>query len=265
MEPPLPVVFLHGFGAITHILRKRSVLRIIDTLQQHGIEAYAPEVDPYNTIPRRAAQWKRHIRKILRDTGHPAVHLVGFSCGGLDARYLVSRAGGDAFVRTVITVGSPHRGSSLATYILERPEIVQTGLKGLAEWMGRQSGRKGEIRFFAALEQLTPPFITNEFNPATGDVSGIQYFSYAGRAGRDTNTPVRPPLLPGNRIIYTAEGVNDGFVSVRSATWTGFRGCVEADHADLVGLSRKGRLDAASFYLDIVHSFMRTGSPSPVH
>jgi triacylglycerol lipase len=219
---------------------------IINALAKLGVDAFAPEVDPYNTVPNRARQWKGLIETILSDTGHEAVHLIGFS--------LISVEGGHRFVSSLTTVATPHRGSTLASYILERPEAVRSGLTGIAEWMGRHSGHSSEIRFLGALEYLTPEYVTGEFNASVADVDEVQYYSFAGRAGKDTGISISPVLVPGNRIIFASEGINDGFVSIRSARWTGFQGCVDADHGELIGLTIKERFDAPAFYCSITET-----------
>jgi pimeloyl-ACP methyl ester carboxylesterase len=56
----------------------------------------------------------RHIEHICRETGHERVHVVGHSLGGLVARYLVQRLGGDERVQSLVTLGTPHAGTRLA-------------------------------------------------------------------------------------------------------------------------------------------------------
>lgn len=54
------------------------------------------------------------IRRLRERYGIGDVHVIGHSMGGLIARYLVQRAGGDEYTRTVITLGSPHHGTPTA-------------------------------------------------------------------------------------------------------------------------------------------------------
>ena len=46
--------------------------------------------------------------------GAPSVDVVGFSAGGVTTRWWVAEGGGDAVVRRVVTLGSPHHGTQLA-------------------------------------------------------------------------------------------------------------------------------------------------------
>lgn len=72
--------------------------------------------DNFNT--RGIATLARHIAgKIdgLRQRGDlGTLHVVGHSKGGLVARWLVQKEGGAAYVRTVVTLGTPHHGTPTA-------------------------------------------------------------------------------------------------------------------------------------------------------
>ncbi|MBN94168.1 MAG: permease [Deltaproteobacteria bacterium] len=54
------------------------------------------------------------IRRLQERRGFGHLHIIGHSKGGLIARYLVQRAGGHEYVRTVITLGTPHHGTPVA-------------------------------------------------------------------------------------------------------------------------------------------------------
>ena len=70
----------------------------------------------YWTLGRIAAGARQlgwFVDEVRAATGATEVDLVGHSMGGVVARYYVSLAGGDPFVRNVITLGSPHAGTDL--------------------------------------------------------------------------------------------------------------------------------------------------------
>jgi triacylglycerol lipase len=71
-----------------------------------------------------AAALGRHIERICQESGHDRVHVVGHSLGGLVARYLVQRLGGDARVESLVTLGTPHAGSRWA-HVLPTPLVRQ--------------------------------------------------------------------------------------------------------------------------------------------
>ena len=235
IPPGHPVVLMHGFGAFLHLLAPVSLNPLIGALKKKGILVFAPRVEPYSPVDIRVRAWKKSIDQILQTTGSDRVHLIAYSSGGLDARYLISREGGFRFISTLTTISTPHRGSTVAKAVLEQPEMIRRGLTSLADWMGRRI-HASPSDAQRALEELTPAFVEDEFNPQSVDHPDVWYASWAGRAGIGTQTPINPLLRPTNRLLYDAEGINDGIVSVRSAMWTGFRGTIEADHGRQIGI-----------------------------
>ncbi|ARF57014.1 lipase [Streptomyces gilvosporeus] len=117
-----PVLLLHGF------IDNRSVFVLLRrSLGRHGwrhLEAL--NYSPLTCDLRRAAELlARHVEGVCARTGHQRVDLVGHSLGGLIARYYVQRLGGDARVRTVITLGTPHAGTRIAPLMSAHPLVRQ--------------------------------------------------------------------------------------------------------------------------------------------
>ncbi|KAJ1899706.1 hypothetical protein LPJ66_001939 [Kickxella alabastrina] len=79
---------------------------------------------------------------------------------------------------------------------------------------------------------LTTDYCTRFFNPATPNAPGVQYLSVgAVMDSHDLSDRLNPLIIP-HDIIEQREGANDGFVSLRSARWGEYLGCVRADHFD---------------------------------
>ncbi|GAA3771177.1 esterase/lipase family protein [Streptomyces phyllanthi] len=121
-EAKPPVVLLHGF------IDNRSVFVLLRrSLTQHGRR----EIESLNYSPltrdiRTAAEvLGRHIEEICERTGHERVDIVGHSLGGLIARYYVQRLEGDARVRTLVTLGTPHAGTRVAPLANAHPIVRQ--------------------------------------------------------------------------------------------------------------------------------------------
>lgn len=250
--PSRPVILMHGFGAFLHLLAPISLTPLIEMLRARGVTVAAPKVEPYSPVPVRVQAWRDRIREVLREAGATHAHLVAYSSGGLDARYLISREGGSDYVATLTTISTPHRGSSVASAVLEQPDLIRKGLTGFADWVGRRIySSPSEAQ--RALEQLTPSFVETEFNPGVPDHPGVRYASWAGKAGVGTDVPINPLLKFTNRVLYEAEGMNDGIVSVRSARWTGFQGILNADHGRQIGLKAwNGSFEPAPFLAELV-------------
>jgi len=143
--------------------------------------------------------------------------LVGHSMGGLAARLVAAQRDPDRRITDVVTLGAPHLGTVVAEWLASGacPE----------GWMCRRLDLGG-------LRSLRPAEIT-AFNAATPDRPDVRYRAIAG---------ARPPRSLRRRwcriaqMLQRYEGDNDGFVSVRSASWGPDPMRVGADHLGLIGL-----------------------------
>ena len=244
---------MHGFGLLAGLKRHGHLHDEALHLRLHGVLAYAPNVVPYNTVGVRSAMWAERLERILEETGAERVHLVAHSMGGLDARHLIAALGFHARVATLTTLATPHRGSSIASFVLDHPGVLQRRAAAFTDWAGSSVLEGATSDVLRALVELTPAYLTETFNPAAPDHPAVRYRSYAGRAGRGTDVPISPMLRVQNTLLYGREGVNDGLVSVASAAWGTFLGTVDADHAAQVGLrvGLGGRFRSAPFFLDL--------------
>jgi triacylglycerol lipase len=265
-QPPVirtryPVVLMHGFGLLASLRRGGHLHEEALYLRSRGVMAYAPNVSPYHTIPFRSAMWKDRILRILSETGADAVTLVAHSMGGLDARYLVHEMGLHDTVAALVTVATPHHGSSLADVVLEQPERVREWMTDAARWVSNAAMQGTPADFRRAVADLTPEYVTGTFNPAVPDHPSVRYWSWSARAGRGTDTPINPLLRPLNAMLYAREGPNDGFVSVESAIWGEHLGTLEADHAQQIGVGKSigSRFDASRFYAEVAERLGREG------
>jgi triacylglycerol lipase len=111
-------------------------------------------------------------------------------------------------------------------------------------------GGKESVR--AALDQMTTSAMQS-FNASYPDVAGIDYFSWAGRSAHAFSTNTQDAACAGApnpaaidvirvelSLPFEATGgeavANDGLVTVESARWGTFLGCVPADHLDEIGM-----------------------------
>ncbi|HEY5822213.1 MAG TPA: alpha/beta fold hydrolase [Propionibacteriaceae bacterium] len=106
-----PILLVHG------IVDNHSIFTVMDrTLRRRGFQTVSSY--DYGVLTRdvRAASEALGdaIEKVAANTGYEQIHVIGHSLGGLIARYYVQRLGGDAFVHTLVTLGSPHHGTTLA-------------------------------------------------------------------------------------------------------------------------------------------------------
>lgn len=265
-QPPLvrlryPVMMMHGFGMLGAWRRAGLLHEEAMHLRLHGVWAVAPNVTPYNTIAIRAAQWHEHLHTFLDATGADRVNLIAHSMGGLDARHLIHALDAHPHVASLTTIASPHRGSAIAEIVLSQPDRLRNPLTQMMDWLGNTAFEPGEADVLQALHELTPEHVQHTFNPATPDHPDVQYWSYAGLAGKGTRIAIHPFLRVGNALLHAREGLNDGFVSVESAKWGAYQGALEADHARQIGLQLRAshRFDSNAFYLTLVEKLAANG------
>ncbi len=126
-----PVLLLYGFMAtrrtfevLEHRLRRDhyavwsiNLGGLFDAFNTHGIDVLAEKV-------------REKIERLY--TRHPSMgpmSIIGHSMGGLIGRYYVKRLGGDARVKNLITLGTPHNGSPSAYW-----GILSHGLVSRSIW-----------------------------------------------------------------------------------------------------------------------------------
>ncbi|TEX51537.1 MAG: alpha/beta hydrolase [Actinomycetales bacterium mxb001] len=99
------------------------------------------------------------VQEVCDETGHDRVHVVGHSLGGLIGRYLAQRLGGDDYIHTLVTLGTPHQGTLPARLVpLEVARQMRSGgdlITELAE--PAPTCRTRFIAFWSDIDQLVIP------------------------------------------------------------------------------------------------------------
>jgi pimeloyl-ACP methyl ester carboxylesterase len=114
--PGTPVLLLHGFLAT-----RRTLAALERRLSRDGYRVFSVDLGGlagrYNSrdIRELAMLVRDEVERIYaREPGLPPLTVIGHSKGGLIAAWWVKRLGGHERVRTVITLGTPHRGTRIA-------------------------------------------------------------------------------------------------------------------------------------------------------
>ncbi len=215
-----PIVLVHGLCGFDRVSACGYTLKdyfpgIRESLEASGNRVFVPRVSMTRGVADRAADLKRFIEK--RIPNEP-VHIIGHSMGGLDGRYLVSQLGFANRVRSLTTIGTPHRGTAFADWGVNRFGRL---LSPFFQFLGVSSQ--------AFLDLTTEGCRT--FNACVPDVPGVRYFSVAGVCAKEwINTLWQLP----HGIVSRAEGPNDGVVSVASAQWGESTDVWNGDHMNLV-------------------------------
>ncbi len=239
---------MHGYGALASFLPGGMLHTEAMHLRAHGVHAYAPHVNPYETVATRAAEWSHRLERVVDETGAGRVYLVGFSLGGLDARHLAAGDRWRGHIASIVTVATPHHGTPLASYLLDGPERVAAFSMQAMGFFGRAAWKEGPPNVAVSLAELTPAHVDGMFNPAHPLPDGIWCASYSARSG---GAGMYAPLRVSHRLLTKLAGENDGIVPTAAAIWAEHLGTVEADHARLVGLRAGRGLDSNEFYLGV--------------
>ncbi len=110
-DQPGAVLLVPGYGG-----RVASLDPLAAALRQAGRTVVVVERlgDGTGDLGAEAERLDQVARRTLADTAAPSVDVVGYSAGGVVARLWVRDHGGAARARRVLTLGSPHHGTSQA-------------------------------------------------------------------------------------------------------------------------------------------------------
>jgi triacylglycerol lipase len=252
---PYPVVLHHGFFGFERIGPVRYWFNVASDLRDAGEHVTETLVDPFNDSLTRAEDLREQIDGVLADTNACKVLIVAHSQGGVDARALVSRLGYADKVAAIATISTPHRGTRVADLarglVPGWGESSVTFLAGLVSQVISPGASESDL--LGAFDALSPAAMAT-FNAETVDDVRVPIYSVAGRSLRargravcadsvwansgardyvDTLLFVSASYL--NDDVWGEGNANDGMVTVESARWGTFLGCIPADHFDEIG------------------------------
>lgn len=255
-----PLVLAHGFFGFDEVGPLGYFNGAENALRESGFAAYVTAVEPIaSSVDTRGPQLGREIACIATLAGVDKVNLVGHSQGGLDSRVVAADPFYSRWVASVTTVSTPHRGTLIADAALglvPDGDVSDALLDAIADFWGYLVGAPDEdAAVRASLEQLSATH-SSDFNLAVLDNPDVRYYSFAGRTVRsilrldyggeecddgaienpDARDVVDVELSLTHEFLNALSGRNDGLVTLASAKWGTFLGCIAADHADQIGL-----------------------------
>jgi triacylglycerol lipase len=237
---PLPVVLVHGLFGFDRIgvpgARFDYFRGIARHLESLGCAAHAVRLPAAASVPERA----RELVAAIEALPHPRIDLIAHSLGGLDARYALTHLGLARRVRSLVTVGTPHRGTPLADLVLKGPLV----------WARRVVRAIGIP--LAALEWLGTDALA-AFNAQVTDVPGVRYACVVGALhGNASSVPLA--LAPAHAYLRRVAGPNDGLVPLASQYWGETLAEIEADHFAQIGwrVAVRHTFDAPGLYAFVI-------------
>jgi triacylglycerol lipase len=146
----MPVILVHGW-----IHNRSAFLGISRTLRRQGFRhIHAFDYNPLTyDVPEVAGMLAAEVDRVLSITGASKAMIVGHSMGGVVARYYVQQLGGDKTIDTVISLGTPHRGT-YAAYLGFGAAAPQTKPGSPLMRMLEETARPSDVRWIAVYSDL---------------------------------------------------------------------------------------------------------------
>lgn len=281
---PYPIVLAHGFSGFQNIGPINYFYGVADALRNDGRTVYVTQVDPYNDSYKRGAELLTQVKQILTESGAAKVNLVCHSQGALDCRWVASQIGPQ--IGAVVMISGVNHGTDIADIALnDIPGPVEDALGALLNLFGSAvldpNGQPNDDAK-AAVQQLSTAGVA-EFNAQVPDAPGVSYFSIGGRSNNQTadadcgssseaawiakydqTTDAIGPLLSVPAGIlngsYSVVPTNDGLVTVASAKWGTFLGCLPSDHmSEVCQLAGTGDFNCIPFFRDLAGWLVERG------
>lgn len=233
----VPLLPLDYFAGVADFLRARFQAGVV-----------APALDPTAGIATRAGQLRKSIQNAFSAgqlRPNEPVHIIAHSMGGLDSRLMISQdpsiaaGGGKLAIQTLVTIGTPHRGSPVADLVALKFLDTIPLLSGILK-DSEVALAKLLAHFRISLDGLHD--LTSEsaehFNATTPDQPSVRYLSIAGggRSGPIPTSRFFRPYYEFLRLHTKGRELSDGVVTVSSAQWGLFdQNLWPGDHADEIG------------------------------
>ncbi len=182
-----PVIFVHGFGGAPG-----NFLPLRAWLWAKGLKrTYAFEHPAEGTLEEAAEVLSAYVQAVIEVNALPPgarVDLVAHSMGGVVARLAVAHAATRERVDTLITLGTPHRGSFLARYAatpnaldLRPGSSVVERLRAQEPWPG-PPGWPRLIAFWSPADVIVvPPESARVEGAVNLELPGFTHYSYLVR------------------------------------------------------------------------------------
>lgn len=216
-----PIFLLHGLAGFKKVGILNYWGKIIKKLEQEGYKIHKLSCGYIGTLA--SSYWRqeillKHIFKLMEKHNYKSIHLVGHSQGGIDSRILISACGLSKIVKSISTIGTPHRGI----------DFFFTSMYRMMKWT---------------------PYRLRILNAKLKE-NGVPIISYAGKAEEKINFLFKPL-----KYLWNEENLSDdhdGIVSVESSLYQNNGGIVKADHLELIWGNLDNSFDMDLFYRIVI-------------
>jgi triacylglycerol lipase len=246
-----PIVLCHGLAGFEALFGVVDYFYDIEpALTAGGASVFVTHVPQFATNEARGEELLGEVEDIVARTGAAKVNLIGHSQGGLDVRYVAAMR--PDLVASVTTVSSPHRGATLADFLLSHlssggftEDVLALFADSLGTLLGLLSGHTDPQDAIGALGSLSSAgaaaynakfpagLPTTPCGQGPAQANGIRFYSWAGDAHLTNLLDVSDGPLALSSAVYS--GGNDGLVGTCSAhLGTVLRDDYDMNHLDEV-------------------------------
>ena len=197
-------------------------------LKKGGAQVYVTQVTGLESTEARGLELLEQLEELQAITGAEGFNLIGHSHGGPTSRFVASVR--PDLVKSITSVGSPHKGSPVADVLLGLTDVPVAGaviagamnaLSGLLNLMSNQPTDNGQSAVNSLTSLTTEASLafnaqhpagipTNACGEGDYEVDGIRYYSWSGT--RTFTNPLDPSDYFFTVLGALGEEANDGLV-----------------------------------------------------
>jgi triacylglycerol lipase len=223
-----PIVLCHGMAGFDSLFGVLDYFYGVESaLTSSGARVYITHVPQFSTSEARGEALLAQIENIVAISGKGKVNLIGHSHGGLDVRYVAAVR--PDLVASVTTVGTPHKGAELATFLNSNlksggfNQLVLSTLAGsLGTLLGLLSGHTDPQNAVGALASLSAQgaatfnakypvgLPTTTCGQGAATKNGMRFYSWGGTSPLTNILDVGDGALGVSSLVYHES--NDGLV-----------------------------------------------------
>ena len=250
MATRYPIILVHGI-VIKDLFFIKSFGQIDKVLRENNFKVYKSKVDSFGTTCNNAHILKAEILKIIRENKCEKVNIIAHSKGGLDAKYMIEHLDMACYVASLTTLCTPHKGSIIATKLLELPKVI---LHLIAFWLNflyRLFGDKKPDALAVCQELASINSIEEETFNIGKDIYCQSYSTKQKRARDDFIMGI--PLIFSH---YFVKEDSDGVVTTNSAMFGNYKGLAfneSVSHSEIIDfmVRKKKKAKIYAFYLNL--------------
>ncbi|MDR0304208.1 MAG: hypothetical protein LBH98_05490 [Chitinispirillales bacterium] len=253
-----PIVLVHGI--IAHDRGKFNIFwgRIPRILKKKGIRVFFGNTDAWGTCDSNAKILKTTIEKILLETKAKKVNIIAHSKGGIDSRYLIWKHNFEDKVASLITINTPHYGSTLSDWICERKIFKYRFTKKSLNIFAKLYGDTNPD-LYGVFCQLTTNKM-KEFN-AHVIMNDKVYFQSLYTTLKNSSDDLL--YFFSHRYLKRISGENDGIVSENCAIYGKNAVKIEGSisHSEILDIKRRkiSGINIPDIYVKIVEDLVEKG------